>query len=98
MNTPYTESERFLIRRLFNCGASDTTIADALRVASGRHCGAEAVRKQRRVQGLKKVPTYERWTWAPEGNQYASLSAAAWVRPSNLPMLNRVVGVLDIAA
>lgn len=97
-NTAYTEAEHHMIRRMFNRGAADGTIADALRLSTGRDCGAEAIRKQRQALGLKKVPTYERWSWAPEGQQYASLSAAAWVRPSNLPKLDRVVSTVDVRA
>lgn len=62
----YTPAEHFLVRRMFNNGASDVEIAAALRQQPyERRCGAEAVRKIRRQLGLKKVPTFQRWTWAP---------------------------------
>ena len=79
MNIPYTDAERFTIRRMFNRGFSDREIATALQVQTGRVCGWEAIRKQRRIQGLKKVPSYARWQWCPEGQQYLSLSAAVHV-------------------
>jgi hypothetical protein len=66
----YTPAEEHLIRRRFNAGASDADIAHALS-ALGRSCGAEAVRKKRRDLGLKKVPSYRRWTWVPEGQVFA---------------------------
>jgi hypothetical protein len=60
----YDAADDFLIRRLFNANASDADIAAALR-KRGRPVQSEAVRKRRRILGLKKVPTFRRWTWAP---------------------------------
>ena len=71
MNPPYTDQERFIIRRMFNEGRSDAAISFVLATATGRKCGAEAIRKQRRIQGLKKVPAYARWTWVPQGQVFA---------------------------
>lgn len=58
----YTPAEDHMIRRMFNANASDREIAERL-CRMGRQTGWEAVRKRRRVLGLKKVPTYQRWVW-----------------------------------
>jgi hypothetical protein len=66
MNAEYSTEERGLISRLFFQGLSDDQIAARLFKYSGRRAKGEAIRKQRRIIGLKKKPTYNRWEWQPD--------------------------------
>jgi hypothetical protein len=61
----FTPEEHFLVRRMFNSGATDSEIAEALVKKYQRQCKSEAVRKVRRQLGLKKVALFERWKWGP---------------------------------
>lgn len=58
----YSEEQDFIIRRLFHADISDEEIAHELRI-TGKLCKAEAIRKRRRKLGLRKQPSYRRWTW-----------------------------------
>ena len=97
MNKEYTLEEHNLIRKLFNQNFDDHHIARRVRELSGRRCGWEAIRKQRRILQLKKAPSHtKRWAWVPQQDQYADFDryfAAAWITPAKRRLLTHTITV-----